>query len=177
MLPTMSDDNAETNEQAKKSPVSNPVSGAITYGLGCAASVALGAAVRGHSVHDEAMTVVIGGVICGAVAGLMGSILLISLPQTFIVADYILQLIALLLLPFVGHELRAWTEFRYVYVLVDILIGSCIIAGGLCVFIMITIIITTYCLRRPIPSGFAEPLMDSEVKGGQMSDNSNANRV
>lgn len=176
----MSDQNNNTNaatiEQAKKSPVSNPVTGAISYGLGCAAFVALGAAVRGHSVHDEAMTVLIGGVICGAIAGLLGSILLILLPQTFAVAEYMLQLAALLVIPFVGHQSHTWAEFNYVYVLIDILIGSAIIAGGVCALVSVIVFVTTFCFKKPILKG-SEPLMKSDAKNGQVERDNNANRV
>lgn len=50
----------------------NPVSTAITTALAGAAGVATGAAMRGNSVHNEALTILAGGAITGAIAGLVG---------------------------------------------------------------------------------------------------------
>ncbi|MDI9818878.1 MULTISPECIES: hypothetical protein [unclassified Legionella] len=52
------------------SKFTNPVSGAITIGIGNAISTSIGASIRDNNVHDETVTTLTGGVITGAIAGL-----------------------------------------------------------------------------------------------------------
>lgn len=49
---------------------SKPISSAVSMALGSAAAVATGAAMRGNNVHNEAVTILAGGAITGAIAGL-----------------------------------------------------------------------------------------------------------
>lgn len=62
----------------KKDNMSNPFSGAATC-FGAAACVAVGAAIRGNSVHDEAIAYLVGGSITGAIAGTVG---MFTIPNT-----------------------------------------------------------------------------------------------
>lgn len=62
----------------KKDPMANPFSGAATC-LAAAACVAVGAELRGHSVHDEAIAYLAGGSITGAIAGTVG---MFTIPNT-----------------------------------------------------------------------------------------------
>ena len=62
----------QANEEKKSSDVRNPCAGAMSFGLGGAAVTAIGADIMGHSVHKEALTVLVGGVITGAFAGTFG---------------------------------------------------------------------------------------------------------
>lgn len=54
------------------SQIANPITGAMSFGLVGALVAAIGASIRDNSVHDEAMTVLVGGVIVGAMAGTVG---------------------------------------------------------------------------------------------------------
>jgi hypothetical protein len=60
----------DTNEKSSFA-FSNPVKGAVA-GLGVSAVTAIGASIKGHDVHQEAMTNLVGGVIVGAIAGSLG---------------------------------------------------------------------------------------------------------
>lgn len=124
-----------SNDQ-EQSKVRNPVSGAMAYGLGGAAIAATGAAIRDNAVHNEAMTILVGGVITGAIAGSVGC----CVPQTnessnlclrlgLGVLDLGLNVAAFLSAPTMG-ELVMDLDVPWGRVLVDELIGSATLTGG-----------------------------------------------
>lgn len=94
--------------------------------------MALGAVVRNNSVHDEAMTVILGGVVCGAIAGFVGMMILISSPGSFKIMDSLLQAGAVFSLPAMGHLLRDYDSYKYTDIIIDMFVGGCIIGGGIC---------------------------------------------
>lgn len=117
---------------------SNPISGAISAGLGGAACVAIGAAIRDNDVDDEAMTQMVGGVITGAIAGFLGycyELKSSDQEQTLCsiksALDIGLSFGALLTAQLMGEEIldrgTTWED-----VVVDNLIGGSILAGGAC---------------------------------------------
>lgn len=115
--------------------ISNPISGAILTGLFGAADVAVGAAVRQNDVHDEAMTMLVGGVITGAMAGVVGCMIpsARNVPVQIKLAIGILNVglivAAGLTAPLMG-ELILDNDTKWGRVIVDDLIGGAILLGG-----------------------------------------------
>jgi hypothetical protein len=125
----MSDDKNDTSN------VNNPISGAIAYGLGGALAVTIGASIRGNSVYNEALTILAGGAITGAFAGLVGC----SIPTTnkdsevrlrlaVGVINTALGLAAFLTAPLMGEQcLNLGTDWNQT--VVDGLVGSATVAA------------------------------------------------
>lgn len=125
----------QTNEEQKSSSIHNPCSGAMTFGLGGSTLTAIGADIMGHSVQKEALTVLVGGVITGALAGTLGC----CLPNTkdanlgmkiaFGVLEMGLGLAASLTAPLMGERIlnmgTSWGE-----TVVDGLVGGSVLAAG-----------------------------------------------
>lgn len=132
-------DTNQSNDQIANSPVANPISGAITYGLGTAATVSIGAVIRKNRVHDEAMTILIGGVICGVIFGIVGLSMEMFAPSKFKAVDGILQCGALFSSPAMGYFVRQYSSYKYTEVVIDMFVGGCVASGGLfcCVFVVL----------------------------------------
>ncbi|MFA6302034.1 MAG: hypothetical protein WC627_02735 [Legionella sp.] len=121
------------NNQTKKT---NPLMGVSIFGLGATLIVALGAIIRDNKVHDEALAVLVGGAINGAIAGLVHS----CIPTTnedsnsclkFVTAvlDTALPITAFLTAPLMGEQYlgygSSWGE-----TVLDEIIESASIAGS-----------------------------------------------
>ncbi len=130
------------DNNSSNNPINNPISGAMTFGLCGAAMTAIGAAIRKNSVHNEAMVVLVGGVITGAIAGSLGC----CLPETkdvnltmqicFGLLTIGLQLAAFLSAPKIGeHIMNLGTKWNTT--VVDELIGEGVLLGGLAAIIAI----------------------------------------
>lgn len=122
--------------------ISNPFVGAIAIGVGRAISTAIGAAIRENDVHSEALTVLAGGAITGAIAGLLGccipetdnnSSLFLKMAEGVLVTG--ISVAAILTAPIMGEEcLQLGIDWGQV--IVDSLIGdatitACVLAIGI----------------------------------------------
>ncbi len=102
-----------------------------------AASVAIGASLCGHSVHDEAIAYLAGGSITGTIAGAVGAYAIRRVERSNLLAlklcskilKSVLYLAATVAAPFVA-ELLVDNSSSEVEMLEDVLIGSAIIAAG-----------------------------------------------
>ncbi len=123
------------NEEESTNNINNPIPGAITYGLGGAAVTAIGAAIRGNNIHKEAMTVLVGGVITGAMAGTFGCCLpntedsSCSMKIACGALNSGLQLAAFLTAPIMGEQIMD-LGISWAPTVVDGLIGDGVILGG-----------------------------------------------
>jgi hypothetical protein len=162
----------QTNEEQKSSNIQDPCSGAMSIGLVGAAVTAIGANIMGHSVHDEAMTVLTGGVITGALAGTFGC----CLPDTqnanlgmkiaFGVLKAGLGLAATLTAPLMGETIlnlgTSWSD-----TVVDGLVGGSVVAAGV-IGLAATVVVgagvlsccngTLFAQRNPTRDTTATPL-------------------
>lgn len=135
-------DDSRKKKSTKQSPVSNPFVGAIAYGLSCAGTVALGATIRDNNVHEEAMTVLVGGVVCGGIFGFVGMLILVASPSMFKIVDPLFQLGAVFSLPAMGHLIQNYDSYKYTEIIIDMFVGGSIIGGGICcsiLFVFLTV--------------------------------------
>ncbi len=118
------------------SQVKNPFAGAVSFGLAGAAAAALGAVIRGNSVHNEAITVLVGGSVTGAIAGTLGCCIpgrTKEAPLTLMLClgalESSLALAAALTAPLLGETIMhlgtTWST-----IIIDELIASGVIVGG-----------------------------------------------
>lgn len=145
--------NEDARKAAYRSPVQNPLLGAIIYGLTGAACVSIGAAIRKNDIHAEAITVLCGGLLSGGIAGLLGTIFLVINPRSLITYESFLQCGAFFSAPILGISLIR-NDMMYTNVLIDSLVGSCIIFGCACILILFSLL--------PLLSSTAEPYRDNE---------------
>lgn len=120
----MADDNKN------KSQAINPVSGAMIFGLSGAAVTAIGAAIRKNDVHSEAISVLVGGVITGALAGTIGCCITgenASLGLQLL--EVSLSIAPSLTAPLMG-DLVMDLDNKWGRVIVDGLIGDATVVGG-----------------------------------------------
>ncbi len=119
-----------------KIPIFNPLTGALLVGTS-AATVAIGANIRQHSVYKEAMTVFMGGLVTGAFAGSVGC----CIPEprehsstlckrTITVLKVSLIVAGDLTSPLMGDAMMKFGT-HWGRVIVDELIGDSVIIGGL----------------------------------------------
>jgi hypothetical protein len=105
-------------------------------GLFGAAQTAIGAAIRGNSVHNEAMTALVGGLVTGAMAGTLGCCLPDTKNASFgltfgvVVLEMSLGLASSLSAPKMGEEIMG-LGIDWSTTVEDQLIGGCAVAGGL----------------------------------------------
>lgn len=126
--------NVEAAER-KQTSVDNPIVGAIAFGLGSPIRVSIGASIRGNNVHEEALTVLYGGLVIGFICGVLGAGLIISKPKNEQIYNVLLQWCAILLTPLLGQRMNGYDSATWTRVITDQLVGSCIIIGGVCVLI------------------------------------------
>jgi len=119
-----------TSGERKQTSVDNPIYGAISFGLGTPITVAIGAAIRGINVHQEAMTVLYGGLVIGFICGMFGACIIGQKNEQFY--NVVLQWCGILLTPLLGRVMSGYASATWSRVVVDSLVGSCIIVGGLC---------------------------------------------
>ncbi len=139
------------NKQEIQSKVKNPCTGAGTFGLGGAAVTALGAYILGSEVQKEALVVLVGGVITGAMAGTIGCCLPQSTENTGLHIKCTLGLLetglavgALLTAPIMGETImQLGTEWKQT--VIDELVGSATVAGGACGLVAVGAIAVGAC--------------------------------
>lgn len=122
------------------SPTSNPLSAAFAYGLGGAACTALGAAICHKDVNNEAMAVLVGGSICGAIFGSAGLMVLMLSPELYKFVDAFLQFGALFATPAMGCSVASYPTCSYNRILIDFLVGNAVLAAIVCFFVGIAIV-------------------------------------
>lgn len=147
------DENRE-DKPPSQSPVGNPVTGAITFGLISAALVAIGAAVRGHDIWKMAIITMSGGGITGGVAGAIGYCLYIYNEDRFKSFESSLECCALFSAPLAGlvlsNILTNKRELSYLRLLIDLLVGTAIAASFICIGVLAIFIIVGYIYNRNI---------------------------
>lgn len=118
------------------SQIKNPVTGAMVFGLSGAAVTAIGAAIRKNNVHTEAMSVLVGGVITGAIAGSVGCCITgdhaglpFKLQLGLSLIETSLALAASLTAPLMGDLVMGYDN-KWGRVIVDGLIGDATVIGG-----------------------------------------------
>lgn len=143
------DQNAEERPPSQ-SPVGNPITAAITFGLSGAALVAIGAVIRGHDIWKEAMVIMSGGGLTGGFAGLVGYWLYVNHESIFKLLEGILEFCAFFAAPAMGNLLLRKNGFSYLRLLIDLLIGTAIATAFICVSVLLIIIIVGYIYNRNI---------------------------
>jgi hypothetical protein len=132
----------------QQSPVSNPVKAFISYGLVGALCVLIGGSCfHRKNLHNEIFTTMYGGMVMGGAIGCLGYYIAIVQPEKFHLYNHILQLTAYFTSPIVG--LKIYKPFHprlYFIILLDWLIGSLIVTGGLCVCLCSIFLCCAPCL-------------------------------
>lgn len=138
---------------SNKQRVTNPISGAAAIGLGEALAVTMGAAIRKNSIDDEALTVLAGGVITGAIIGTIGY----CIPNTdkdshtclkiaTAVLYTTLTLAALLTAPLMGEKCLK-RDTKWGETVIDGLIGEAILIGAVAT-VAATYVGGSYCRNK-----------------------------
>ena len=127
----MSDNSSNNNA------LSNPIRGAFTC-LGMAACAATGAALRGNNVHNEAITMLVGGSLTGAMAGFLGMCALPKITEESSLTTHVyswllasgLEVGAIFTAPLMA-ELVGYSVDNAKDTVVDTFMGIGVIGGGL----------------------------------------------
>ncbi len=127
-----------------RSPIQNPLIGAAVYGLSGSACVAVGAMIRGNDVYHEGIAVLLGGAISGALAGIVGLVLLNYSPRNLVKVDAIIQCGAYFSAPAFGKLFEKSYSLQYTDVLIDSLVGGSMFFGGSCILIILFLLISLY---------------------------------
>jgi hypothetical protein len=116
--------------------LANPCTGAIVFGLNGALMVTIGAAIRENNINTEALTVLVGGALTGAIAGSLGcfvphkdSDVNIWLRISLGVLNAALCAAPFLTGPLLGEECLGLGS-NWGQMLIDELIGAGVIFGG-----------------------------------------------
>lgn len=121
---------APATGERQQTSVDNPINGAITFGLGAPLTVAIGAAIRGNNIHQEAITVLYGGLVIGFICGMFGACIIGQKNEQFY--NVVLQWCGILLTPLLGRVMSGFASATWSRVIVDGMVGSCVIVGGFC---------------------------------------------
>lgn len=126
-----------TEEDGTKSKLRNPCVAAGGYGLVGAMSTAIGASLLERSVHDQGLTVLVGGAVTGAIAGSLGwclhrvdrGDLSIGLKIVYGVLETGLDTAAALTAPLMGEQIMGYgTEWGAT--MVSELVGASVLVGA-----------------------------------------------
>lgn len=123
----------------RRSPVQNPIIGALICALSGSCCVAVGAAIRHSPIKDEFIAVLCGGLIIGSIAGTVGMLLVYHDARILIKYDALLQGAAYFAAPAIGIAVVNM-ELNYTTLLIDSLVGACIIFGGACIVIVLGLV-------------------------------------
>ena len=143
----------------------NPFNGALSFGPGGALGVTIGASIMRHDIHKLAMTILTGGAIIGAAAGLVGWVIKQfgddkSFMQKF--SQYIVASAAFFTSPFMGEYIMQY-NLKWADLIVDQLIGSGIITGGVLAIVGFAYCFIALCGFKESASANRNPTMFNNI--------------